>query len=233
MTEPGIKHCMRGHWMFKRSGLLAVTLFLFTSLGLSQDGGRFDASFNGAPIFTKESEGNGIRQSATIGGNYFGTFRYKFKFRHSLIFNYGRAKNSQVFQSNFDYHVLTNISEISGAWVYSPFKPSKFEPFFLVGAAALGFSPRSTWVVLPEFNGEPNNLQIDLNAKKQTKAALMYGVGVDYHLPLNFAIRLQYRGFFYSNPDFNVNMNTGSAVSFVTTTKGHMAEPSIGVVFRF
>jgi outer membrane protein with beta-barrel domain len=219
--------------MFKRAGLLAVTLFLFTSLGLSQDGGRFDASFNGAPIFTKESEGNGIRQSATIGGNYFGTFRFKFKPRHSLTINYGRAKNSQVFQSNFDYHVLTTISEISGAWVYSPFKKSRFEPFFLVGVAALGFSPRSTWVVLPEFNGEPNNTQINLNAKKQTKAALMYGGGVDYHLPRNFALRLQYRGFYYGSPNFNVNTNTGSAVSFVTATKGHMAEPSIGLVFRF
>jgi opacity protein-like surface antigen len=219
--------------MFKRAGLLVVALFLFTSLGLGQDGGRFDVSFNGAPIFTKESEGNNIQQSATIGANYFATFRFKFKPRHSLILNYGRARNSQIYQSDFDYHVLTSISEISGAWVYSPFQKTKFEPFFLVGAAALGFSPRSTWVVLPEFGGEPDNMQVNLNTKKQTEAALLYGVGVDYHLPKNFALRLQYRGFYYGNPNFKVNTDTGSAVSFVTATKGHMAEPSIGIVFRF
>jgi opacity protein-like surface antigen len=219
--------------MFKRARLLVVTLLAFTALGLGQDGGRFDASFNGAPIFTKEADGNNIRQSATIGANYFGTFRFKFKPKHSLIFNYGRAKNSQVYQTDFDYHVLTTISEISGGWLYAPFQKKKFDPFFLVGAAALGFSPRSTWVFLPEFGGEPNNVQINLNAKKQTEAALMYGFGMDYHLPGNFSLRLQYRGFYYGNPNFHVNTNSGSPVSFVTATKGHMAEPSIGIVYRF
>jgi opacity protein-like surface antigen len=220
--------------MLKKAGLVVAALFLFTSLALSQDDGHFDASFNGAAVFTKESDGNGIRQSATAGSNYFATFRYKFKPKHSLIFDYGRAKNSQVYQTGFDFHVQTTITEYSAAYVYSPFQKGKFEPFALVGVGELRFNPGSTWVVLPDFvNNVPNRVQINLNAVKQTELAVLYGAGVDYRLSRRFAVRMQYRGFLYSAPDFKVNATSGGAVSFFTGSKGHMAEPSIGLVVRF
>jgi opacity protein-like surface antigen len=220
--------------MLKKAGFVAAALFLFTSLALSQNAGRFDASFNGAGVFTKESDGNGIKQSATAGSSDFGTFRFRFKLRHSLVFNYGRAKNSQVYLTSFDYHVLTTITEYSGAYVYSPFQKGKFEPFVLVGGGALVFNPGSTWVVFPDFaNDIPDRVQINLNSSKQTELAFLYGVGVDYRLPWKFALRLQYRGFLYNAPDFGVNATSGGAVTFFTGSKGHMAEPSIGLVFRF
>lgn len=225
---------MKGHWMLKKAGLLAAVWFLFTSVGVSQDYGHFDASVNGAGVFTKASSGNGVQQTATIGSDYFGTFRFRFKPKHSLTFNYGRAKNSQVYQTNFDYHVATSITEYSGAYVYNLFEKGKFEPFVLVGAGALKFSPQSTWLVLPDFvAGVPNRVQINLNAAKQNNLAYFYGGGVDYRLPWRFALRLQYRGLIYNAPDFKVNALSGSAVNFSTGSKAHMAEPSIGLVFRF
>jgi len=220
--------------MLKKAGLVAAALFLLTSLGVSQDEGHFDASFNGAGVFTKESDGNGIKQSATAGSNVFGTFRFRFNLKHSLVLNYGRAKNSQVYQTGFDFHVVTAITEYSGAYVYSPFQKGKFEPFVLVGGGVLAFSPRSTWLFLPDFIVDvPNRVQINLNTAKQTELAVLYGAGVDYRLPWRLALRLQYRGFLYNAPDFKVNTTSGSAVSFFTGSKGHMAEPSIGLVFRF
>ena len=220
--------------MLKKAGLIAATVLLFTSLGVCQNDGHFDASFNGGAVLTKESDGNGIRQSATNGSSYFGSFRAKFNAKHSLVFTYGRAKDSQVYQTAFDFHVLTTISEYSGAYVYSPFQKGRFAPFALVGAAALRFNPRSTWVVLPDFaNNVPNRVLIDLGAAKQTEPAVLYGAGVDCHLHGRFALRLQYRGFFYQAPDFKVSTASGGAVSFVTGSRGHMAEPSIGLVFRF
>jgi opacity protein-like surface antigen len=220
--------------MLKKAGLVGAAFFLFTSLGVSQDQGHFDASFNGAAVFTRASNGNGVQQSATIGLDYFATFRFRFNPKHSLTFNYGRAKNSQVYQTNFDYHVLTRTTEYSGAYVYNLFEKGKFEPFVLVGAGALGFNPSSTWLVLPDFvNGVPNRMQINLNAAKQTALAYIYGAGLDYRLPWRFALRLQYRGLLYNAPDFKVNPNSGSAVNFSTGSKGHMAEPSVGLVFRF
>jgi opacity protein-like surface antigen len=220
--------------MLKKAGPLAAAFFLFTSLGFSQDKGHFDASFNGSVVFTKTSSGNGVQQSATIGSNYFGTFRFKFRRKHSLLFNYGRAQNSQVYRTGFDYHVVTRTTEYSGAYRYNLFQKGKFEPFVFVGAGALTFSPQSTWLVLPEFVvGVPNNVQINLNAAKQTALAYLYGGGVDYRLPWRWALRLQYRGLYYNAPDFKVDALSGSAVNFSTGAKSHMAEPSIGLVFRF
>jgi opacity protein-like surface antigen len=220
--------------MLRRAGLTAAALFLFTSLALSQDLRHFDASINGGGVFTKDSDGNGIKQSATAGSNVFATFRVRFNPKHSLLFNYGRAKNSQVYQTGFDFHVLTTITEYSGAYVYNPFQKGRFEPFLLAGAGALAFNPRSTWVVLPDFtNNIPNRIQINLHAAKQTEPAFFYGGGIDYRLPWRFALRLQYRGFLYNAPSFKVNTTSGGAVSFFTGSRGHMAEPSIGLVFKF
>jgi opacity protein-like surface antigen len=222
--------------MLKKAGLVVTALILFTSLGLCQKQGHFDASFNAAVVFTRTSDGNGIQQSATVGSNYFGTFRFRFKSKSksSLIFNYGYAKNSQIYRSNFDYHQLDTIHEYTGAFVYNFLETGKFQPFFLIGGGALGFYPRSTWVILPDFpNNVPNRAQINLNAQSQTEAALLYGGGVDYKLYKRLALRLQYRGLYYNNPNFKVNTLNGSVISFVAGYRGHMAEPSIGLVFRF
>jgi opacity protein-like surface antigen len=219
--------------MLRKTWLAVAVLSLLTSAALSQDG-RFDASFNGAAVFTKTSTGSGVQQSATIGTNYFGTFRAQVRGKHSFLFNYGRAKNSQIYQNGFDFHVLTQISEISGAWMYRPLQIGRFEPFFQLGGGVLRFTPKSTYVILPPVvAGVPNNVLVNLNTVRQNEAAFLYGGGVDYRLLGRFALRLQYRGFVYGNPNFKVNPNTNGAISFVTSTKGHMAEPSIGLVFRF
>jgi hypothetical protein len=221
--------------MLRTAGLILLAFFFLTSVSLGQDG-HFDFSLNGAGVFTKQSTGNGITKSATDGGGGFATFRVRFNQKHSLAFNYGRAKNSQIFQTIDNFHVLTNISEYSGTYMFTPIRKGRFEPFLLAGAGTLGFSPRSTWVFLPPLPGNvPNNIQINLNAAKQAQLAYIYGGGVDYQLPVfkRFAFRLQYRGFIYKEPDFKVDANAGSAVSFFTGAKGHIAEPSIGLVFRF
>src|SRR5215470_3321725 len=152
MSELSFKQSERGHRMLKHAGLIAVAALLLTSLGLCQDDGHFDGSVNGAPVFTRGTDGNGIHHGATIGANYFGTFRAKLNAKHSFTFTYGRAKNSQIYQTNFDFHVLNTIVEYSGAYVYSPFQKGKFEPFLLIGGAALRFKPSSTWVFFPDFS---------------------------------------------------------------------------------
>jgi opacity protein-like surface antigen len=221
--------------MLRSSWAVVAAIFLISSLGVSQDNGHFDASFNGAGVFTRQSSGNNIQQSATDGSNYFATFRLRFNPKHSLVFNYGRGKNSQIYLTDgFDFHVATTISEYSSAYVYTPLQKGKFEPFVLVGGGWLSFSPQSTWLVLPDFVEDvPNRVQVNLNTAKQRQLAFLYGAGVDYRLPWKFAFRLQYRGFLYDAPDFKVNGTSGSTVTFFTGAKGHMAEPSVGLVFKF
>ena len=213
---------------------LALILFL-TSIALGQDG-RFDVSINGGEAFTSTASGNAVTQSATAGPIIFGTFRYKVRAKHSLVFNYGHTKNSQTYLAGDNFHVVNAISEISGGYLFSPFPHAKFEPFFLLGGGALHFGPSSTWVFFPNLpNGQPNRIQVNLGASSQTQLAFLYGLGMDYKVPWvsRLSLRLQYRGFLYKAPDFNVNQNSGSTVSFFTGAKEHMAVPSIGLVFRF
>jgi hypothetical protein len=202
------------------------------------DEGHFDASVNGAGVFTKEADGNGIKQTATNTVNYFGTFRLKFNAMNSLAITYGRAKDSQIYSSAFDFRVPATMIEYSVAYVFSPFQRPKWEPFALLGGAELAFRPHRTLALAGTaiVNGvaQPNWVPVSIGAAGQTQTALLYGGGVDYRLPWldsKFAIRLQYRGFFYSAPDFKI---TGTEqVNFLTGAKTHTAEPSIGVVYRF
>jgi len=219
--------------MLKKAGLAAAVLLFLSAIGFAQDG-RFDFSVNGSGIFTTQSSGNGITQSATNGSGGLATIKMRFKPRHSVMFNYGRAKNSQIYQTIDSFHVLDNITEYTAAYMFSPFRKGRFEPFVFAGGGWLSFSPRTTWVFFPPLpNNIPNNIQVDLNAVKQSQLAVVYGFGTDYDLRWRFALRLQYRGLFYRDPDFKVDEGSGSSVSFFTGARSHMAEPSIGIVFRF
>jgi len=219
--------------MLKKAGLAVALLVSLSSVSFGQDG-HYDASVNVFAVFTKNSSGDNINQSATIGSGGVASFRFRFKPKHSLLVNYGRAKNSQIYHTFDDFHVLTNISEYTAAYAYSPFRKGKFEPFVFAGGGWVTFSPRSTWVFFPPLpNDVPNNIQIDLHAAKQGELTVVYGFGTDYQLPWRFALRLQYRGLFYREPDFKVDSSAGSSVSFFTGALGHMAEPSIGLVFKF
>jgi hypothetical protein len=225
--------------MLKQAVIILAAILFLASMSAAQDEGHFDASINYAGVFTKTANGNAMSQSATIGGDLFGTIRVKFNSKNSLAFNFGRAKNSQIYQSNFDFHVVDTITENSVDYIYSPYRKGRFHTFVLAGGGALRFRPRSTWVVLPniEENGVsvPNRVQTNLGASTQTQFAFLYGGGVDYLLPWlsRFALRLQYRGFVYSAPDFNVTSGSSSSVSFFTGSRTNMAEPSVGLVFRF
>ena len=220
--------------MIKQAVIALAALFFLTANSLAQEANHYDVAVSGGSVFTKQSQGNGITQGATIGADFIVTGRIRFNPKHSLAFNYGHTRNSQTYQESVDFHVLETINEISGAYVFNPFQKGRWQPFALAGVGALVFSPSSTWVFLPEVNNEPNNVQTNVGAKRQTEVGFLYGFGVDYAIPhvSHLALRLQYRGFLYRNPDFNVNPGT-STVTFYTDTRGHMAEPSIGLVFRF
>ena len=219
--------------MIKQAVIALTALFFLTAISLAQEG-RYQVAVSGGSVFTKQAEGNGITQGATIGSNIIATGRIRFNQKHSLAFNYGHARNSQTYQESADFHVLETISEFSGAYIFNPFQKGRWQPFVLAGVGALVFSPSSTWVFLPEVNNEPNNVQTNVGAKQQTEVGFLYGFGVDYQIPRvsHFALRLQYRGFLYRNPDFGVNP-ARSTENFFTDTRGHMAGPAIGLVFCF
>jgi hypothetical protein len=203
--------------MLKKAGIAVAAILLLTSIALGQDG-RFEFSLNGAGVLSKESDGNGIRLTPTQGWGVLATLGLKLAPKHSLELNYARTKDSQIYNAPpFVYRIPSTISEFSGAYIFRPLQTKKLEPFLLAGAGALVFNPDDTLV---------NGNQLGIGARRQTKPAFLYGVGVDYPVFQRFAVRLQYRGIFYTAPDFRVT-------NLVTSARGHFAEPSVGVVFKF
>jgi len=87
---------------------------------------------------------------------------------------------------------------------------------FLSGAGAeIWKYDRSTCSLLANNTG--NN---------QAKAAFVYGGGVDFDISKFLALRAEYRGYVYKIPDFQL---PGLASDNFT----HLAQPSIGLVWRF
>jgi opacity protein-like surface antigen len=129
-----------------------------------------------------------------------------------------RTNNSQIFVlGTTDYRAQTSVTEFTGAYVLSPFHFENIEPFLLAGGGALRFYPSNQYI-----NGNPS----PFGAAQQTSMAFLYGGGLDYRVWKRLGLRLQYRGLIYKEPNFHVTQ-------FVTGVKGHMAEPSIGIVFNF
>ena len=217
--------------MLRTTGIVLAVFFLLTSVGLGQDN-RYDVSLGGAAVLSKQSTGNGTVLTPTNSAAVLITGRYRFSDHSSVEINYAHTPNSQIYLSGpLTYRLQDTISEYSGAYVFSFLQSPKMEPFVFAGAAALTF--------YPTYGSDTiNGVQTSLPSSQQTKPAFLYGGGVDYRIfssiPLvrrstltkYLALRLQYRGLVYKAPDFKVqNLFTGA--------RGHMAEPSVGIVVKF
>lgn len=206
--------------MLKKVLSAGTVAFLCVSFASAQDVGHFDVSFAWGAAFSKTSSNgfNGVTVSPTNAGTLLGSFRFRFNRMNGIEVNGGRTDNSQIYiLGTNDYRVQTSITEYSGAYVISPFHFEKIEPFLLAGGGALRFYPSNQYI---NGNASP------FGAAQQTSLAFLYGGGVDYRLWRRLGLRLQYRGLIYKEPNFHVTQ-------FFSGNRGHMAEPSIGIVFNF
>jgi len=207
--------------MFRKAGILVAAAFFLTAVvGLGQDN-RWDLNVSAAAVLSKKSVGNGVVQTPTNARGILATLRLRFSPQSSMEVTYGRTNNSQKYTTSaLDYRIQADVTEFSGAYVFSPFETEKLEPFFLAGAGALVFNPYDSFI---------ESIRVPGVGVRQTAVAFLYGGGVNYHLrwlPSRFALRLQYRGLVYQAPDFKVRV-------LFTGSRGHIAEPSAGIVFRF
>lgn len=203
----------------KTAGLAFATLLVFVS-GAAAQGDRVEVSISGAAAFSKTSTATTgtVTLKPTKSAEFFGTIQYHFTKMHSFEVNIGHLKNSQIYTVPPDtYRVNAGITEISGAYVFTPFTTKKFAPFLLGGVGGLRFNPSTTYI---------DGLQVNLAATMQTSLAFVYGGGTDYHLWRALWLRAQYRGLIYRVPDFNRQR-------FFTGAHGHLAEPSLGLALRF
>jgi opacity protein-like surface antigen len=169
-----------------------------------------EISFQAFGSFVTGTTQNGIENKATHSGGVLGTYRHFFSEHHGVEANYGYTLNTQSYALNAGtLGVKTYAHEVSGAYVFRlPLR--NVTPFALAGAGALVFDPK-------DFVG----------ASTQSRAAFVYGAGVDFNLSRHIFARVQYRGLVYNSPTYD--LPTLAGVDCVT----HRAEPSIGFGYRF
>ncbi len=198
---------------------LLGALLLSGSSAMAQESsflGRSEVSLQGTGFFTKDSQGNGINQHSTNTGGFLISYRYHLYRWLSADASYGYARNTQQNLTSVGaFDVQAKVRQATGALVVNaPVSFFKLKPYVLAGAGALVFNPTG------------NFGQSVAGASDQAKAAFVYGGGVDYKLISHVSLRLEYRGFVYSRPDFGL-----AALHSGSTT--HTAQPSAGVVLHF
>jgi outer membrane immunogenic protein len=213
-TGPNASEMIKRRDVLQRAMMIASLLVLLSTGVIAQEI-RSEVSVQATGFFTKDTNGNGIRQSSSDSGGVIAGYRYHINRWLAADGNYGWSHTRQTFAAPSGLAgISSNVHEITGDLALTlPFSIARLRPYVLAGTGVLIFDPHDA-VGAAGF------------ADTQTKATFVYGAGVDYDLTHNFALRAAYRGFVYKAPNYGIR---GLDLDQVT----HTAEPSAGVVFRF
>jgi outer membrane immunogenic protein len=198
----------------KRAALAVVAVVGLMSMTAIAQEFRSEISAVGTGFFTKDANGNGIRDNATDTGGFLVGYRYNFTRWLSAEANYGYDRNTQRYFGSTTGRVQTNIHTVTGSAVVKLPTVAKLQPYVLGGGGALVFDPTD------KSGGG------FVGATWQAKGAFAYGGGADYAISKHFSARAEYRGYVYKAPDF-------SLTSLKTDAWTHVAAPSAGVVYHF
>jgi opacity protein-like surface antigen len=188
------------------AGIASLALPAFSQLETSSH----EVSVQAFGSFVSSTTQNGVENKGTNSGGVLGSYRHFFSTHHGVEADYGYALNTQTYGSGGEtLGVKAYSHELSGAYVFR-MPMAKVTPFALAGAGALIFEPK-------DFAG----------ASTQTRAAFVYGAGVDFNISNHVFMRAEYRGFVYNSPTFDLTAFSG--LDRVT----HRAEPSVGFGYRF
>lgn len=200
----------------KKAVILVIGVILFLDLGVFAQENKSEISLQGTGLFTKDATGNGNSYSATDSGGFLGTYRYHVNHWMSAEAAYGYSLDTQKYSSAGAFRIQSRIHQLTGSMIFNlPSRPSsRISPYVIAGGGALLFSPTG------------NQLDSLSGAQFQAKPAFVYGVGANYAIQKHVSLRLEYRGFLYSTPDFGFG-------GLATNTLTHTAMPSVGLTFRF
>ena len=197
-------------------GFFAIigAVLVFGTAAMAQVENPSQISIQGTALVTKDTTGDTTSHSATKSGGFLLGYSYQFNHWAGVEGNYGYTRNTQNYLGAFGgSSIQTDFHEITGAFVaHVPTAVPKVRPYALGGAGALVFDPTEKFVVN--------------SAARQTKAAFVYGGGVDFDVTHNFGVRAEYRGLVFKAPDFTIDSLNPDKIT-------HLAQPSIGFFFRF
>ena len=192
-------------------GLLVAVLALLSLPALAQNGNS-EVSANFTGNFQKEANGMGVTDTATDSGGVLVNYRYHFNRWSAVEANDGNTLFSQTYNTGTVAQARVQEATFAYMFTFGVDRDARFHPFLEAGTGALFFSPVSAGSTGP--------------ALSQNRPALLYGSGVAYRLTNRFSLQAGYRGLVHTAADFSVPTQ-------VTNAKTNMAEPYVGVSFRF
>jgi outer membrane immunogenic protein len=198
----------------QRGGMIALVLTALMPVTAVAQEVRSEISVQGTGFFTKDTEGNGVRDHVTNTGGFLLGYRYNINRWLAAEANYGYDRNTQIYFGNGLGRVQSNVHQVTGSAVVKLPSVVHLQPYALAGGGALMFDP--TGNAGGSFGG----------ATWEAKGAFVYGAGAEYAITKHVSVRAEYRGYVYKAPDFNL-------VSLKTDAWTHTAQPSAGIVFRF
>src|SRR2546430_3362342 len=182
--------------MWRKGILSVVAISLLTAAALAQES-RSEISVQGTGFFTKDSNGQGIRQKATDTGGFLVGYRYNLNRWFAAEANYGFVRNTQQYSVPLGISgIQSNVNQFTGGIVFKVPSPVRFKinPYLLAGGGALVFSPT-------------DNSQIT-GADTQAKGAFVYGGGADLPPTHHFSLTAGGRGLVYKSPCIGVSALT-------------------------
>jgi len=194
-----------------------AAFFVFSATAMAQVEQHSQISLQGTALVTKDTNADSspLSHQATKSGGLLVGYSYQFNSWAGAEGNYGYTQNTQNYMASVGQSIRSDFHEITGAFVaHIPVKVRSVRPYALAGAGALVFNPTD--------DAKRMNSAID----RQTKAAFVYGGGVNFDITSNFGVRAEYRGLVYKVPDFQLD-----ALNLDKVT--HLAQPSVGFFFRF
>jgi len=207
--------------MRSKSVLSAVAfIFLFMASGFAQDF-KSEFSVQGTANLPKNSTNIDIPHDATKSGGFLVGYRYHLNPWFALQADYGYTRDTQKYFDPFfgETDIQANIHQLTGEAVISAPSSSRVRPYGLAGIGGLFFRPTNS--LNNNFIGVGQG-----SGNNQTKPAFVYGGGVDFDITRYMAFRAEYRGLLFKIPDFQL---PGLASDNFT----HIAQPSVGLVWRF
>src|ERR1700758_2688937 len=125
----------------KRTILAAVGVLALSSVNAVAQEIRSEISLQGTGFFTKDADGNGIRQHATDTGGFLIGYRYNFNRWLAAEANYGYDRNTQFYFGGTSARVQSDIHQFTGEAVVKLPTFARLQPYALAGAGALVFDP--------------------------------------------------------------------------------------------
>jgi outer membrane autotransporter protein len=210
-------------------GSLAVLTF-FATAGFAQDL-KSQVNVEGVAGITQSNNNFLFPTSATVGGGFLAGYRYNLSPLFAVEGDYAWMRNSQSFNIlNIGSGIQTNVQELTGAAVLTPGSNHRVRPYLMAGGGAVFFHPTNS--AINTLLGLGSNVGVNVN---ETKPAFLYGGGVDFDLTRYMALRAEYRGLLFKAPGLEIPGLSGIPVLGSLTSSGftHMAQPAVGLVWRF